>query len=93
MTFPLSETSFTITFSATAPCWIGILPRPHGTYLWMTTVEAGTTTTYHASAPVYVRIGAPQYVRVKVNGVRLALPPKMIQPYDVTFTVGSSISA
>ena len=93
VTFPLSASSFTITFSATAPCWIGILPSQHGAYLWMTTLEAGTTTTYHASAPVYVRIGAPQWVIVKVDGVRLALPPKMIQPYDVTFTVGSSISA
>ena len=59
----------------------------------MTTLGAGTTTTYHASAPVYVRIGAPQYVILKVDGVRLALPPKMIQPYDVTFTIGSAVSA
>lgn len=93
VTFPLSASSFTITFSSTAPCWIGILPSERGPYIWMTTVEAGTTTTYHANAPVYVRIGAPQYVVVKVDGVRLALPPKKIQPYDVTFTVGSSISA
>jgi Domain of unknown function (DUF4115) len=93
VTFPLSASSFTITFSSTAPCWIGILPSQHGQYVWMTTVEAGTMTTYHASAPVYVRIGAPQYLVVRVNGVRLALPPKKIQPYDVTFTVGSSISA
>jgi hypothetical protein len=93
VTFPLSASSFTITFSSSAPCWIGILPSPHGQYLWMTTVEAGTTTTYHATAPVFVRIGAPQYLIVKVNGVRLALPPKKIQPYDVTFTIGSSISA
>ncbi|MGA8296328.1 MAG: RodZ domain-containing protein [Acidimicrobiales bacterium] len=93
VTFPLRVSSFTITFSAKEPCWIGILPSQHGPYLWMTTLGAGTTTTYHATAPVYVRIGAPQYVRVKVDGVRLALPPKMIQPYDVTFTIGSSVSA
>ncbi len=93
VTFPLSESTFTITFSASEPCWIGILPSQHGAYLWMTTVGAGTTTTYHASAPVYVRIGAPQYLVLKVDGVRLALPPKMIQPYDVTFTIGSAVSA
>ena len=93
VTYPLSESTFTITFTASEPCWIGILPSQHGGYLWMTTLGAGTTTTYHASAPVYVRIGAPQYVILKVDGVRLALPPKMIQPYDVTFTIGSSVSA
>ena len=93
VTYPLSSSSYTISFTSSQRCWIGVRQGVNGAYLWMTTLSAGTTGSYRANGPVYVRIGAPQYLRVKVDGVQLVLPPKVVQPYDITFAIGGPVSA
>ncbi|HLX77238.1 MAG TPA: DUF4115 domain-containing protein [Acidimicrobiales bacterium] len=93
ITYPLTSQSFTIKFISSGACWIGVRQGLNGTYLWMTTLGAGGTATYQASGPVYVRIGAPKYARVQINGVALALPPHVVTPYDITFSIGGSVSA
>ena len=92
-TYPLTTASFTIKFSASAACWIGVRSSLNGQYLWMTTLGSGGSVTYRANGPVYVRIGAPQYLHVQVDGVQLTLPPRVVRPYDITFATGGSVSA
>lgn len=92
VTYPLTAQSFTIRFSASGECWIGVRQSVNGQYLWMTTLLAGGSATYRANGPVYVRIGAPKYAQVVIDGVQLALPPK-VQPYDITFATGGAVSA
>ena len=52
----------------------------------MTTLSAGGKTSYKASGSIAVRLGAPPYVKVKLNGVNVELPVKNVQPYDITFS-------
>jgi hypothetical protein len=65
-------------------CWVGIQQTASGPYLWQGTLYSGQSTTYDASGSVVIRIGAPRYLGVKVNGVPARLPP-FVQPYDVVF--------
>jgi len=58
--------------------------------LWEETVPAGGTTSYTASGPIVIRLGAPPVVSVSVNGVKVDLPPGNVQPYDLSFTPSST---
>ena len=83
---------YTITFSVTgsSDCWLGAQASPGGQYLWMQTVPAGGTASYTANGPVVIRLGAPPVVSVEVNGIKVALPPGNVQPYDISFTPSSA---
>ena len=84
--YVITGRAYTITFSASGPCWLGVQQGVNGKYLWMTTLLAGQTSSYKANGPVAVRLGAPPYVKVQVNGVNVELPPTNVQPYDITFS-------
>ena len=84
--YAITGRAYTITFSASGPCWLGVQQGVNGKYLWMTTLLAGQTSSYKANGPVAVRLGAPPYVKVQVNGVNVELPPTNVQPYDITFS-------
>ena len=59
----------------------------------MSTIPAGSTATFQATGPVVVRLGAPPYVSVQLDGIAVSLPSNNVQPYDLTFTPTSSTSA
>jgi hypothetical protein len=84
--YAITGGAYTITFSASGPCWLGVQQGVNGKYLWQTTLLAGQTSSYKANGPVAVRLGAPPYVKVQVNGVNVELPPTNVQPYDITFS-------
>ncbi len=84
--YATTSRTYTISFAASAPCWLGVQEGVNGKYLWMTTLEAGGTVSYRASGPIAVRLGAPPHVRVQVDGVNVALPAQNVQPYDITFS-------
>ncbi|MHB8244517.1 MAG: DUF4115 domain-containing protein [Acidimicrobiales bacterium] len=73
-------------------CWVGIQTTPGGGYVWQQTLVSGQSTTYKASGPLIIRIGAPRYLEVKVNGLPARLPG-YVQPYDLTFNPASQPSA
>lgn len=73
-------------------CWVGIQQTSGGPYIWQDTLGAGQTTSYRASGPLVIRIGAPRFLGVKVNGVPVRLPG-FAQPYDVTFNPSSPPSS
>ncbi len=77
--------SYTLDFSATgSACWIGVQLTSGGPYVMQETLDPGQSTTYSASGAVIVRVGAPKYLSMTVNGLAARLPPYP-QPYDVTF--------
>ncbi|MHB1987175.1 MAG: RodZ domain-containing protein [Acidimicrobiales bacterium] len=65
-------------------CWVGIQQTSGGPYVWQETLYSGQQATYKASGPLVVRIGAPRFLGVKVNGIPARLPG-FVQPYDLTF--------
>ena len=78
--------TYTINFSASGPCWLGVQQGVNGRYLWMATLTAGQEASYKASGPVAVRLGAPANIKVEVDAVSVELPAKNVQPYDITFS-------
>jgi hypothetical protein len=88
--FSVPTKSYVLTFddSGTQGCWIGVQAALNGPWLWMTTLGPGQSATYSASGPTVVRLGAPRYVGVKVNGITAALPGYSL-PYDLSFSAGS----
>lgn len=73
-------------------CWVGIQQTAGGPYVWQETLYSGQSATYKASGPLVVRIGAPRFLGVKVNGVPARLPG-FVQPYDLTFNPASQPSS
>lgn len=74
------------------PCWVGIAQSPGGPYIWQEMLESGESASYTATGPVVVRIGAPKFLGVKVNGVTARLPG-YVQPYDLDFNPSSEPSS
>lgn len=79
-------TRYTVTFTASGPCWIGIQQAAGGPWVWEETVAAGQSQTYTATGAVIIRLGAPPEIKVAIDGITVQLPPSNVQPYDVTFT-------
>jgi hypothetical protein len=84
--YQTSSRAYTLTFSTSGTCWLGVQQGVGGKYLWMTTLSAGGKASYKASGSIAVRLGAPPYVKVRLNGVNVELPAKNVQPYDITFS-------
>ncbi len=77
--------SYTISLAATGSCWVGIEKAVNGGYVWMETLAAGQSATYQATGTTVVRVGAPQVLRVSIDGITVVLPPSNTQPYDLIF--------
>jgi hypothetical protein len=90
VTYLVPKATYTLVFSATAPCWLGAQGRTNGTYLWMDTLQAGTSTSYSATGPRLIHLGAPRAVSIKFNGIPVALPSANIQSYVIKLVVPKS---
>lgn len=84
--YATTSSHYTVEFSASGPCWLGVQPGVNGKYLWQTTLVAGGTASYQAVGSIAVRIGAPPYLKVELDGVSVQLPAQNVQPYDITFS-------
>ena len=73
-------------------CWVGIERTAAGPYVWEQTLNAGQSATYRATGSLIIRIGAPRYLGVKVNGLPARLPG-FVQPYNLTFNPASPPSS
>ena len=93
VTYGLGSNSYTVSFSATGPCWVGVESAVNGPYLWMTTLNSGGSASYRGTSPLVIRLGAPKVVRLTVNGNVVHLPKSNVNPFDVTFTPEASASA
>jgi hypothetical protein len=79
-------TSYSITFTVSGPCWIGVEPSPDGPWVWEGTLDAGQQKVYAASGTSIIRVGAPAYLKVAVDGISVQLPASNTQPYNITFS-------
>lgn len=83
--FVAPKGTYTVLLTDTgSACWVGIQQTLNGPDVWQETLAPGQSATYQASGPLVIRIGAPQYLGVKVNGLPVRLPG-YVQPYDVLF--------
>ncbi|HLI14614.1 MAG TPA: RodZ domain-containing protein [Acidimicrobiales bacterium] len=82
--------SYTLGFTTSGVCWVGVERTTSGPYLWMETIPAGGSASFQANGPVVVRIGAPRVLHLAVDGKPVALPAGNVQPYDLSFVAGSS---
>lgn len=83
-----------MTFTATSgACWLGAQDSPtSSSYLQEWTLAPGQTVTYQATGPLAVKIGAPKYVTIKVDGRVVALPAGNIDAYDISFVSSTGTS-
>jgi hypothetical protein len=82
-------TTYTVSFTASGPCWVGVEQSTKGPWLWMETLASGQSQTYSASGDVVVRLGAPRYIKVAIDGITVDLPASNVQPYNLTFAPSS----
>jgi hypothetical protein len=84
VTYVVPKSTYTLEFSATGACWLGAQRRTNGTYLWMDTLEAGKQTSYTASGPRLIRIGAPRAISsITLDGIPVVLPAGYVQSYII----------
>jgi hypothetical protein len=78
--------SYIIAMTATSqPCWIGVEKFAGGPWVWEGTLQPGQIETYKASGTTIVRVGAPRWLKVSIDGINVQLPASNVQPYDLTF--------
>ncbi len=87
VTFKAPARAYTLSFTASGTCWVGVERSVKGPYLWMTTINPSGSASFRATGAVTVRIGAPSTAHLALNGIAVALPPNRPNPYDVAFTL------
>jgi hypothetical protein len=91
VSFTAPSGDYTLSFQATTgACWVGIQPSGGGTWLFAETLDAGQSATYKGSGALVVRLGAPTYIDLDVNGLAAKLPSALTQPYNVDLTPSTS---
>jgi hypothetical protein len=94
VTYQLHAPAYTVSFSAASgACWLGAQQLVGGPYVKMWTLAPGEQASYAATGPLVVKIGAPRYITIAVDGTPLALPAGRDQPYDVSLVPGSTATA
>jgi len=89
VSFTAPSGQYTLAFTATGgACWIGIETSAGaaGPWRFAETLSAGQSATYAASGALVVRLGAPAYIGLQVNGLPAELPSGQQQAYNVDFT-------
>jgi len=82
VTFTVPSRSYTLAFQATGgPCWVGIETSIAGPWLFSETLSTGQSATYKGSGTLQVRLGAPAYFYLTVNGLKVELP-SLTQAYS-----------
>jgi len=85
--FTVPSGRYTLTFQATGGrCWVGIEHTAAGPWLFAETLGAGQSATYEGAGTLVMRLGAPAYLSLTVNGLPAKLPGGFTQPYDVKLT-------
>jgi hypothetical protein len=92
VSFQVPSRHYMLTFSdtGTSDCWVGIeTAAGSNVWLWMETLAPGSTTSYQASEPVVVDLGAPRNIDLRVNGITAELPGYALS-YHLSFTTGTA---
>ena len=83
-TYPVSSNSYSVTVTATGPCWVLARSVTTGATLWTGTLQNGTVQTIPAVGTTAVELGSLAGA-LKVGTVPVVLPHPMATPFVATF--------
>jgi hypothetical protein len=83
-TYPVAATSYSVTVTATGPCWVQALGVPSGSTLWTGTLQAGASQVIQATGTITVELGA-HTASMSVGTVPVVLPTPLDTPFVATF--------
>jgi hypothetical protein len=91
-TYPVTSTSYSLTVSASAPCWVLATVAATGSTLWTGTLQAGASQVIEATGTTTVELGAPS-ATVKVDSVPVVFPEPAHSPFVATFQPTATATA
>ena len=91
-TYPVVSNSFSITVTASGPCWVDATTASSGSTLWAGTLQAGVAQVVPATGITTVQFGTPT-VSFAVNGIPVVLPTTVHTPFTVTFQPTATASS
>ncbi len=90
VSFTAPSGHYTLAFQASGgACWVGIEQSTAGPWLFEQTLTDGQSTTYKGSGSLVVRLGAPGYMLLQLNGLPVELPSGVTETYNVDLTAAS----
>lgn len=90
-TYPVSSNSYSVTVTATGPCWVLARSVTTGATLWTGTLQNGTVQTIPAVGTTAVELGSLAGA-LKVGTVPVVLPHPLATPFVATFQPTTSPS-
>ncbi len=91
-TYPVVSNSFTITVTASGPCWVAATTASSGSTLWAGTLQAGVAQAIPATGLTTVQFGTPT-VSFAINNVPVVLPTTVHTPFTATFQPTATTSS
>ncbi len=82
-TYDVAASAFSVSLTATGPCWVEAVDTTTGQLLWEGTLEAGQIQTVPATAGLFLRLGNAPDVAVSEGGLAVQLP----SGYDIVFNL------
>lgn len=82
-TYPVPSATYTMTVSASAPCWV-LAQSTSGATLWTGTLQAGGVQSIPASGTVTVELGSSAGT-LQVDNIPVVLPTPIQTPFVATF--------
>jgi hypothetical protein len=91
-TYSVATETYTVTVSASGPCWVGATTVATGSTLWEGTLQAGDVQVIQASGLVTVQLGTTA-ATIKVGKLPVVLPSPVHSPFLATFQTPSTASS
>lgn len=84
-TYDVPGAPYSVTLSASGPCWVEAVDVATGQVQWEGTMEAGQTQTVPATAGLFLRLGNTPDVTVTEGGQTVQLPAGYATVFNLTF--------
>jgi Domain of unknown function (DUF4115) len=88
-TFSAPAASYSVTVTASGPCWVLARTVSSGSTLWTGTLQAGASQTVQATGAITVELGAAS-ATLDVDNVPVVLPTPLDTPFVATFLPGTT---
>lgn len=84
-TYDVPGAPYSVTLSASGPCWAEAVDVSTGQVVWEGTLEAGQSETVPATTGLFLRLGNTPAVTVTAGGQTVQLPAGYATVFDLTF--------
>ena len=91
-TYSVPTATYTVTVSASGPCWVEATTAATGSTLWEGTLQAGQVQVIPASGVVTVQLGTTA-ATIKVGKLPVVLPSPLHSPFAATFQTPATASS